>query len=180
MKPLALTAMMAVMAATASAQQPLPMITPDVINVTGGTFKNGYYSLDFSVGEATLVNTMKDQSSNFYITNGFLQPYLYGLFDPRPDNHFSEDEVRILPNPTSGISEVNILAKQQGKVRIYLYDRLGKLLYTRENQSYGYGWVERIDLTGQPNGMYMFKVELTPNDGSTPRKGSFKIIKIGR
>lgn len=177
MKPLVLTAIMAAAYVSASGQATL---TPDVINVAGGTLKQGYYSLDFSIGEATLVNTMKSPNGNFFLTNGFLQPYIFGLSIPDGNPHFTEDEVRIYPNPTYGPFEVDLFTTQSGKVKLYLYDRLGKLLYSRENQTYSFGWRERIDLSGQINGLYTLKVELVPDDGSRTRKGTYKIIKVGR
>ncbi len=81
MKPLVLTAVMAA-AYVSAAGQAKPSIEPDVINVAGGTFKKGYYSLDFSIGEATLINTMKSPGNNFFLTNGFFQPYIFGLNVP--------------------------------------------------------------------------------------------------
>lgn len=179
MKPLLLSAVMAAACVSASGQAK-PSIAPDVINVAGGTFKQGYYSLDFSIGEATLINTMKSPSGNFFLTNGFLQPYIFGFNDPSDNPHFNDDEVRTYPNPTFGAFEINIFTKQQGKVRVYLFDRLGKVVFTRESQTFGFGWRERVDLTGQVNGMYMLKVELFPDDGTPAKKGSYKIIKVGR
>lgn len=179
MKPLVLTAVMAA-AYVSAAGQANPSIDPDVINVAGGTFKKGYYSLDFSIGEATLINTMKSPGSNFFLTNGFLQPYIFGLNVPTENPHFTEDEVRLYPNPTFGPFELNIFTDKHGKVKVFLYDRLGKLLYTRENQTYGFGWRERIDLSGYPNGLYTLKVELIPDDGSYAKRGTYKIIKVGR
>lgn len=179
MKPLVLTAVMAAACVTASGQNN-PSIAPDVINVAGGTFKKGFYSLDFSIGEATLINTMKSDGWNFFLTNGFLQPYIFGLYVPSENPHFSDDEIRTYPNPTYGSFEVNIFTKQHGKVRMILFDRLGKVIFTRESQTYGFGFRERIDLTGRLNGMYMLKVELIPDDGSPAKKGSYKIIKMGR
>lgn len=179
MKPLVLTAVMAAAYASASGQAK-PAIDPEVINVAGGSLKQGYFSLDFNIGEATLINTMKSPDGNFFLTNGFLQPYILGLSVPDGNPHFTEDELRIYPNPTFGPFELNLFTTQHGKVRLYLYDRLGKLLYTRENQTYSFGWRERIDLTGQINGLYTLKVELVPDDGSRTRKGTYKIIKVGR
>ena len=179
MKPLVLSAVMAAACVSASGQA-LPSIDPDVINVAGGTFKQGYYSLDFSIGEATLINTMKSPSGNFFLTNGFLQPYIFGLNIPVENPHFTDDEVRIYPNPTFGPFELNIFSDKPGKVKIYLVDRLGKLLYTKENQTFAFGWRDRIDLTRYPNGVYTLKVELIPEDGSRSKKGTYKIIKVGR
>src|SRR4051812_36203780 len=81
-------------------------ITPTVINSTGDSFKvfgmqskdNSFY-LDWSVGEMTLVNTMRSaQDKKLYviITNGFLQPD-YGPDQGNEDhktNYFTSSEIK--------------------------------------------------------------------------------------
>src|SRR5215216_5926309 len=89
-------------------------ITPQVINNTGGTAKKGYYHIDWSIGELTLVNQM--QSSGYIVTNGFIQPFTH---DPNVRNSgavFEDGEIFILPNPTRDILEIDFRTKQQGRV----------------------------------------------------------------
>lgn len=177
MKPLVLAALsISLISSDAFGQS----TTPKVVNATGGTYQKGYYVLDWSIGELALVNQMKAPNAPFIITNGFLQPFSHNLNAPRPENLFTEDEIKILPNPTHGIVEINFLTKQEGKVKVKVHDRMGKVIIYKEFTSSVYGRFERIDLTGYINGTYVIHIELNPDPGFIPKKGSYKIVKIGR
>lgn len=176
MKPLVLSALLSAMAGSHAFSQ---SIAPSVINATGGSYTKGYYILDWSVGEQPLVNKMESSNSSLIVTNGFLQPYVHDLSDPRWENLFTYDEVRILPNPTYGVVEVNFLTKQKGKVQLRLFDRMGQLRYSKNIPVYGYGLFERINMTGFVNGAYLLKVELIPDPGFVRKVGAYTIIKVG-
>lgn len=135
--------------------------------------------MDWSVGEQPLIHKMEAANSSLIVTNGFLQPYVHDLDDPRWENLFTYDEVRILPNPTRGIVEVNFLTKQKGKVEMRLHDRMGKLRYSKTVQVYGYGLFERINMTGFVSGAYLLRVELIPDPGYVRKVGAYTIIKVG-
>lgn len=150
--------------------------TPDVINSTGGSYKKGYYIIDWSVGELALVNTM--ESSGYIVTNGFIQPFTH---DPNlTDNNFvfGEDEIRILPNPTRNTLEVDFRTKQQGRVSMILVDVAGHTLYTKEINSHGYGYIQKIDMAAYRQGTYFLQIKLNPNAGFTRKTGAYKIIKL--
>ena len=151
-------------------------ITPQVINTTGGTYAHDYYILDWNIGEMTLVNQMHSSQSNFIITNGFLQP-----LDPNLVNtgqFFGADEIFILPNPTRNILEIDFRTKQKGTMSFRLFDVLGRVLLTNSFYSYGYGQIEKIDLTQVRAGSYVLRIELNPEQGSVRKIGSYKIIKL--
>ena len=44
-----------------------------VINTTGGTYQQGHFSVDWSVGELAVVNTMQSGDFMVNLTNGFMQ-----------------------------------------------------------------------------------------------------------
>ena len=50
-------------------------LTPQVFNTTGGTYKKGYYALDWSIGEVPLVEQYKPSGETYIITNGYLQSF---------------------------------------------------------------------------------------------------------
>ncbi len=181
MKPLVLTALF--IAATSTyvcSQTTKPQVTPQVINTTGGTYKNGYHIIDWSVGELALVGQLQGAGSSLLITNGFLQPNSHDLNAPEPDHLFTYDEIRILPNPTYGMVEINFLTKQQGQVKMILHDRMGNIMFSKEFHLYGSGRFERINMFGYVNGTYMLRIELNPDPGYLGKRGAYKIIKIGR
>lgn len=177
MKPLVLSALFMIATCTYVCSQ---SIAPQVINTTGGTYKKGYHVLDWSVGEMALVGVFTASNSSLIITNGFLQPYIHDLSSPIPDNLFTYDEIRILPNPTYGMVEVNFLTKQQGRVKMIMHDRNGHLMYHKEFHLEGYGRFERINMSAFICGTYMLRIELIPDPGSVAKKGVYKIIKLNR
>ena len=153
-------------------------ITPQVINTTGSTFKKGYYTLDWSVGELALVDHYKPADAAYIITNGFLQS-----FTDAPDRTyttvgFSRDEIIILPNPTTGRLEVNFFLQEKGEAQLTLYDAVGGQLLTRRVVFYGYGKFERLNLTGLAGSTYMLAIEFTSSTGDLKKKGTYKIVKI--
>jgi hypothetical protein len=154
-------------------------ITPAVLNSTGGSSTEGFYTVDWSVGELTLVNTLKSHDGTFIITNGFFQP---NALNKTPDNTngstFMPDEITLLPNPTYGNLEVQFHTKQQGALSIIVYDYAGRELCKKKAVSYGLGGTEKLDLSGQPKGTYLIRIVLTPAPGSVFKSITYKIVKI--
>jgi len=150
--------------------------TQSVINTTGASCKGGRYQIDWSVGELALVEGMRSGNGHLIITNGFLQPHTPVAADPNPQ--FNADEIRVLPNPTYDIVEINLLTTQQGAVRMEIYDATGKVLVRRNVVSAGFGHLERISLLPHPAGTYFLRIQLTPAQGSSAKTGSYKIVKL--
>lgn len=149
--------------------------TQSVVNATGNSYKSGFYQIDWSVGEAALVNEMRAGNGQFVLTNGFLQSGEAGV--PSSNLRFSDDEIRVLPNFTEDKIEVGLLTRQQGKVMMQVYDVSGKVVYRKSLVSYGAGHVERIALRPLAAGTYILKIDLVPAPGSVPKTGSYKIVK---
>ena len=150
--------------------------TPQVINSSGGTFQKGYHIIDWSIGELALVNTM--ESSGYIITNGFIQPFTHDQILANNNLVFGEEEIRILPNPTRNILEVNFRTKHRGRVLMKLIDATGNILYNKQFSSYGYGHIEKINMTVFTHGTYFLQINLTSFMGFTTKRGAYKIIKL--
>jgi hypothetical protein len=150
-------------------------ISSSVINASGNSFTQGYYSLDWSVGEMSLVESMIASNSSAVITNGFLQP-----FKPAENTvqQFSSEEIRILPNPTYNKIEINFLTVQQGDVYIQISDALGKIISSRKTVSYGIGSIEKFNLAPFSAGTYFIRIDLDPAPGSVRKTGTYKILKL--
>lgn len=153
-------------------------VTPCVINTSGGTYTNDHYILDWSVGELALVNQMESSQPKFIVSNGFLQPFTQdpSLADNGPV--FGDGEIIILPNPTKSILEIDFRTKQRGVTSFRLYDVLGRTLLTNSFHSYGFGQIEKIDLTNTSAGSYILRIELNPDPGFVRKTGSYKIVKL--
>ena len=150
-------------------------VSSSVVNSSGNSFSQGYYTIEWSIGELALVNTLKSPDGLLLITSGFLQPEL-------PQNnlyhHFTADELKILPNPTFNQVELNFSTRQQGVLRIHVYDASGKMIRSSQASSNGTGNIERVDLSSSASGTYLIRVDLDPAPGSVRKTGSYKIIKL--
>jgi hypothetical protein len=145
-----------------------------IFNTGGGSFQQGRITLEWSIGEAPLIENMYAANSSGSISNGLLQPYILA-----PNNQvFDNLEVRVLPNPTYGKLEVRLLTFSKGVVNIALHDAQGRILLSRRTISYGVGSVERFDLSRFAAGTYFMKIDLKPEEGYTPKSGTFKIVKL--
>jgi hypothetical protein len=146
-----------------------------VINSSGGGFKQDHLSIEWSIGEMSLVHTSQASNNSQFITNGFLQPFVMA-YTPGPA--FESSEVRILPNPTRGKVEINLLTLSKGTVRIYVYDANGKTILSKQSYSYGIGLIENVDLTMAAMGTYFIKIEIIPEPSSHPKMGTYKVLKL--
>lgn len=153
-------------------------VTPATLNATGGTNFFTFYRFEWSFGESMAITTMESPSNNIIVTNGVLQP---GTHNPATINNTSEwdrDEIRILPNPTQNMLEIDFFSKQQGKVTINLIDESGRFLAQRQFDYYGTGRIEIWNLHRYPVGAYFLNISLSPTGTSVAKKGTYKVIKV--
>lgn len=152
-------------------------VTAKVINTTGGSFTQGVISLDWSIGEMSIIEPMESVNNEAVVTNGFLQP---NNIVPSASGSFqwSPDELKILPNPTYNVVEVNFLTTHTGTISIQVYDNSGRNIITKKAISYGIGNVEKIQLSTYPAGTYIFYVILKSEYGAVKKKGTYKILKL--
>lgn len=154
-------------------------ITPRVINTTGGTYKDNSYIIEWSIGELALVNLMQASGADgkYVFSNGFLQPFAH--YPKQLNKSFSNDEIRILPNPVRDNLEIHFQTAEQGQIRFILYDLAGHALYSKEFFSTGSKHIEKIIMTDFSNSSYMLQVTLhAANDPVQTTTGSYKIIKL--
>ena len=157
-----------------------------VVNASGGTSLNKAYSLEWSIGELTLINELDAPDSSYILTNGFIQPtdtlvqlpvqnpILFSAIELRPA------DVHIFPNPTQDILEIHFLQNIAGKIAVQLYNERGHLVYKHEIFGYGHGLTEKINMKGFTNGIYILNIKrLSPISGRYDLEtASFKIIKL--
>jgi hypothetical protein len=153
-------------------------IAPSVINTSGGSFQSGYYQLEWSIGELVLVEQMTSPNNSLVITNGFIQPFIQYPATINTSSIFSNDEIKIFPNPASSYVEINLLSKQRGRIILSFYDGSGRKILTVEDSYYGVGLIKRIPVSHLPNEVYMLHVDLDPYPGYSSKKGIYKIVKI--
>jgi hypothetical protein len=154
-------------------------ISPQTLNTSGGYINLGYHQIEWNIGESSVIETFIQNTINGAIlTNGVLQPLTDKPFIVNEINKWANDEIRIFPNTTTGNFEVNILSKQQGLLYMQLVDALGANLKKVSYYYYGYGNIERFNITNLASGTYFLNVQLSPFPGNVKKAGSYKIIKI--
>jgi len=151
-------------------------VTPATLNATGGTNFFTFYRFEWSFGEMLAIETMS--SANIVVTNGVLQP---GTHNPATINNtgtWDKDEIRILPNPTRNMLEIDFFSKQKGKVVMNFYDAAGKFMASRQFDYFGTGRIEKWNVEKFPSGTYFLDIQLQPTGTSVAKKGAYKVVKI--
>ena len=149
-------------------------LSGSAINTTGNSYTKSNYSLEWSVGELALVETMCSTDGKMIVSNGLLQPDM-----PRANiqHSFTSDELKILPNPTYDKVEINLSTKQTGVLNILVYDAQGKLVTSAKKKIYGVPMVERVDLGMYAGGTYLLRLELESTE-AVRKTGTYKIVKF--
>lgn len=153
-------------------------IAPATLNATGGTYFFTYYRVEWSFGESMAIATMSDAGNNVTVTNGILQPNTNNPATVNNTGTWDRDEIRILPNPTQNVIEIDFFSKQKGKIIMNLYDESGRFMGTRQFDYAGNGSIQRWNLSGFASGMYLLNIQLQPTGTSVAKKGTFKVQKI--
>jgi hypothetical protein len=151
-------------------------VTPATLNATGGTNFFTFYRFEWSFGEAIAIETMS--SPNLVVTNGVLQPGTHNPATINNNEEWGKDEIKILPNPTRDLLEIDFFSKQKGKVTMNLFDATGRLMARKEFDYYGTGRIEKWDFTRFVSGTYFLNIMLAPTGTSVAKKGAFKVIKV--
>jgi len=145
----------------AFAQIVIPPASPLILNTSGGTGTvSSSYIIDWSVGEATLIDTYfarngspSNRVGTFWnVTSGVLQPF---------------DKLYKPSRPTWLV----------GKLMFQLVTQEGKILGTTSIDKNGFQLIEKTDLTRLSAGVYYIKLVLENTNGEKIKSGAFKIIK---
>ena len=149
-----------------------------VINSTGGSSENKGYIIEWSVGELSSVNQMKAEDGSYILTNGFVQPMQVSYNNFR--TYVSSDNIRIFPNPTIDILEIDFLQHISGKIKIQLSNNAGQVRYTNEIMVHGFGFIEKINMKSFAKGNYtLFLQRIIPgSELYDPQPAVYKIIKL--
>ena len=152
-------------------------VTPAILNVTGGTNMFTFYRFEWSFGEAIAIETMT--SPTLIVTNGVLQPGTHNPATVFPNTPWDPEEIKIFPNPTRDLLEIDIFSKHSGWLTINLFDEEGKFYGRKEFAYFGVGRIEKWNFAPYASGAYFLNIQLKPAIGtSVEKKGTFKVIKV--
>ena len=165
MKPILIYVLLTLASIHSKAQQ--------ITNTAGGNGNIGPFFFDWNFGELTLVNTL--QFGNIALTQGMLQGEIRVQDANNTGNSITDNEIKILPNPTSG--SLNILAGflKPGTISFILFDASGKQLQKRTEIYAGFTTYNFI-LTNYANGLYPMHIIWEPT-GEVRKVKSYKILK---
>jgi hypothetical protein len=142
-------------------------------NNSGGGFASlGDLRIEWSIGELTLVNTVR--SEGLVVSQGLLQPQI-GVFS-EPGQGIGAGELILLPNPTHDNLRIWADFLKPGRLALSLYDCNGRLLLRRQEDYTGFSSYE-MDLSRLAAAVYMLEV-VWAEAGGAQRKSAYKIIKL--
>ena len=152
-------------------------ITPFTLNIAGFTAQQNGYSLTISAGEAISITSFTS-ANGVSLNSGFLQnnpPIVTGIDDLL--TKISENEVSILPNPTSSITNLLTNFNAPGQIQYQVLD-IGSTLLFRSPSINGFSNKQtKIELSSYPAGVYYIQVFFKPTNGVS-KTGIYKIIKL--
>ena len=152
-------------------------VTPSVINTSGGNKNIGEVYLDWSIGELPTIQT--SSGTNIYVTNGFLQAgsgfIPTGILNLPP---LTSNEIKIFPNPSTGVLNIRFELAQPGTISMYLYDISGKKLMERKILHLGGSQSTIVYLTPYPQGSYQLLLYYKTAYEALPKAGAFKLVKV--
>lgn len=140
-------------------------ISPKVLSSAGRTFQGTSAQIDWTLGEIAITTL---QTHDQQITQGFHQPH-YTLTNELPKK---VGQIKVFPNPTQDVLQVEMLFIQDRHVHIQLYDISGRLLWTREVS--GQSILQEVNLSTYPSGNYLLCFSIDQNEFSQ----NFKIQKV--
>lgn len=140
----------------------------------------GNFIISYTIGEMPLIQSWK--TSSLFITQGMIQPLVPVALQrlvKMPDsvsNYFSQTEIKIYPNPTSGIFSLQLSLINKGKIKTNLFDAAGKLLQADEFE-YNTCINKQYNIAGLANGTYFLQLLFTETGSSTKKEMIYTIQK---
>jgi hypothetical protein len=170
MKKILLSILIIIMAKISFAQSAKDLQTP-CASTSQGTVGNT--TISYTIGEMVLVESYK--KNGLFITSGILQPSVLG--NTQTGQVFLDGEITVFPNPTPNILTIQYNILQAGKMTAQVFDATGKRLITEEFIINSFS-NKRYDLGKYANGMYVLLLQYMGDDGTTIKKGQYKVMKL--
>jgi hypothetical protein len=159
------------------------LLEPGTLNSTGGNFvfrgtpTIPNFSLVWSVGESTLIETFSVNGGLYFLTQGVLQPFVPVDLQTVPIKGWNKEEVKIYPNPVSTLLQFDLFSNDTGRVVLRVLDLLGNTHGVREFQYNTLPVNQKIDFSKYASGPYYLMLSLY-NQGQLKKHGVFKILKL--
>jgi type IX secretion system substrate protein len=149
-------------------------VTPSTLNGAGGTGIAGGYTIDWSFGEMTMVNTCTTPS--VIVTQGVLQPSLSPSLGVISNSNFAHD-LQVFPNPANSIINLEYRSVASGSLSYRLMDLTGKIIVSNTKEVTQEITMEQLNISQLSAAIYMLEVTINVN-GVTSKELSYKIEKL--
>lgn len=159
------------------------LLEPSTLNATGGNFvfrgtpSIPNFSLIWSVGESTLIETFSVNGGMYFLTQGVLQPFVPLDLQTVPIQGWNKEEVKYYPNPVSTLLQFDLFSNDTGRVVLRVIDLLGNTHGVREFQYSTSPVNQKIDFSKYSSGPYFLMLSLY-SKGQLKKHGVFKILKL--
>lgn len=161
-------------------------IAPSIFNSAGGSYDAPGLSTRFewNFGELTLVDTYSGSGGNLILTQGLLQPCTDMVTKSPEILLFGANEIKIFPNVTPGIFEVDFFLNIPGQMELQLTDALGRVINKRNFTYHCCDRIERYDISKYADGVYFLNARFTPNHPELldyqkiRRESTLRIVKL--
>ncbi len=149
----------------------------NTLNVSSHSATINGATFDYSIGEMTLVST--ERNANLIVTQGLLQPNgSRNGTQAQPGNTqiVSSDLIKVYPNPTENILNVESFENAEAAISYQLFDATGKVVLS-ENAIWQAGTNKvTLDLKNYAAGSYYLMIR-KPNANGIIENFSYKIQK---
>ena len=122
-------------------------------NTTSSLYIQG---VDLIVGDTIIWVKATDPSNNCFKYDTIVITVTHKL---AINNNSANDFVKIYPNPTSGIINLEIENLNNNSISVEIFDILGNKVYYKNFENY-INFVESIDLSSQSKGIYLVKINI--------------------
>lgn len=137
------------------------ILSPTIINATGGSAAVNGVTYEYSFGEMTMVNTFS--TAALIVTQGVLQSKTDTVAIGIAENEVTAPNIVVFPNPSEQFISFESEYKAAGKLKYVLMDAAGKIIMHKELTINAGITKETINISNLPPGMYFLKTTATQN-----------------
>ena len=155
----------------------LGAFSQQAINVSSHSATIHGATFDYSIGEMTLVST--ERNANIIVTQGLLQPNGSGSgtqAQPGNTNISLSDMIKVYPNPTENILNVESIENADAEISYQLFDATGKVVLSEKTMWRAGSNKVSLDLKSFAAGSYYLMIR-KPNANGILENFSYKIQK---
>lgn len=130
---------------------------------TGSSTNDNFYTINLSTGMVSLVNGIGYGIAvrNIAVKQGGAPPRLAA--GTTIDKLFTENSVKVYPNPTSGSLTIELQGGEKSDALIEVYDLRGKNMGISMQEFFNSSTTKQIDLSQLPQGIYLLNVRMDGN-----------------